>query len=96
MNLSNLNKSTALNQREYSLKSQSQYRRDGAVNAYFGLDEAVYNHSARWNGYIGTRPSVIADGKVHIVDSLNGFRSVPLGYPVTLRVSKGFKTADFP
>lgn len=95
MSITSLNQSTARSQRDYSIKSQPQYRRDGATNAYFGLDEAVYNHTAKWMGYRGGTPAVSADGVVHTVDSINGFRGIPVGSTVTLRISKGFKTADF-
>lgn len=96
MSISRLNKTTAQNQREASIKSQTEYRKDGAINAYFGLDEAVYNHKAKWGGYDElNRPYVIADGVTHTVDSVNGFRGITRGSPVTLRISHRFKTADF-
>ena len=95
MDISKLNKETAANQRAVDFKSSQQYRKEGAVNAFYGHDEAVYNHYAQWAGFQGNSAYVKADGVTHRVHQINGFRGLAYGSPVVLRISKGFKTADF-
>lgn len=95
MDINQLNTSTRSNSRQVAIKSSIQYRIDGAKNAYSGLDDAVYNHSARWLGYSNDQPIVEANGIIHVVNTFNGMRGIPWGTSVVLRIAKGYKVADF-
>ena len=68
----------------------------GLYNALNGLEDAVYNHLVRWQGYDKfANPVVRAYGSNLVVDEIHGYKGIPKGTDVLLRVAKDFTAIDF-
>lgn len=84
-----LSKNNRVNAQPASLKT-------GLYNALNGAEDGVYNHKVKWQGYNSSdNPVVRAYGTNLVVDEIHGYKGIPKGTEVVLRVSKGFTAIDF-
>lgn len=76
--------------------SQPVQLKAGLYSAMNGAEDGVYNHKVKWQGYNASdNPIVRAYGSNLRVDEIHGYKGIPKGTEVVLRVAKGFTAIDF-
>lgn len=82
--------------RQIQYVGTSDFLEDGLKRALAGEEGGVNNHKARWEGYSSSGVAQVSVyGKIYKINAVHGYKGIPRGAEVVLRVAKNYLTADF-